>query len=131
MTQINVRQVSGWYEPLARLAKQMPEPELFKKISRMTDHFWLVWDDEPLMFVGGIRSSLVGNDLYLWAIAFRGLKPRHLRGMKAAFEKEARAFRRVWVQADRGQNDSIRFARFFGMEKVAELPGTEFFGRAA
>ncbi len=91
--------------------------------AQSTECFLALHDDTPLVFVGLMPFTLLGNEVYIWMIPFPGLHARHAREMRLIFETYAVHYTKITSQIFHTERASRRWLEFFGFKEVYRVNG--------
>lgn len=75
-------------------------------------------DDQPLLAVGVIKTSLLGTP-YLWFLLCKDFSPRHFRKARKWIHGTVRKYFGLQTQIEDEFTVGVKFAEFFGFQKTA------------
>jgi len=135
--ELEVVKVAGWDEKCSRFASAETQARLIVRAIHLaflrensTEHFLLrKTDGTPVLFVGLMRTTLLGGEAYIWMIPFTSFNVHCLREAKRLFVDQAKKFTKLTAQILPCEQVPERFLRFFGFEAVTVTPEITFYER--
>ena len=126
---VRVARVDGWDSRCEVFVTDKGKEKLrragssFELLNAQSTEFYLAIapDDTPLLFVGIMPFTLLGSDVYIWMIPFKGLRARYLRELKRLFEACIEGFIRLVVQIPHYETEETRFVKYFGFTPVKKV----------